>query len=358
MKPPGNTSPSTGAAGPQEVGSELGPLLDKLPASDYATAREVLEELLRGGPATIEKLVTLVGEEFGDPRGVKPKYAVHGLAHHASRPGADAQRGMVAETFAKLLDSDHSDDLKAFLCRQLQLCGRPQEVPALVQLLEDDRLCEPVTQAMTAIGGPQAAEGLRLALERAAGKRRVTILNALGGFGDPLAARETRKDVAAGDQDQRAVAWYALGSMGDVAATDALLKAATGKASYERTQGTDACLRLARALAKKGKISEAEKICRQLMSMREGPEDVHDRCAALECLATVLGAKAVDDVLVALDSKERRLRHPVARNAVDLARAIQKSSPRAAEKLLRKVLEATIEEAVLIDARVLLKSGR
>lgn len=132
---------------------ELAQILEKLPAEDYQTAQRVCEQLLSGGPGTIRQLVGMVGDEFGDPDGVKPKYALHGLASYVSRPGAQRQRKLLAETLAGQLSADHSDELKAFIVRQLQLCGRTQEVPALAKLLSSDRLCNPAAQALAAIGG-------------------------------------------------------------------------------------------------------------------------------------------------------------------------------------------------------------
>jgi hypothetical protein len=133
------------------------------------------ERLLAGGTVTIKQLVGMVGREFGDPKGVKPKYAVHALVVYAARPGADNQRKMMAETLAGELHSDHSDELKAFLCRQLQWCGRPEEVPALARLLASDRLCEPATQALLAIGGDAARNAIGEALSTAEGARKRTL---------------------------------------------------------------------------------------------------------------------------------------------------------------------------------------
>jgi hypothetical protein len=73
----------------------------------------------------------------------------------------------------------------------------------------------------------------------------------------------------------------------------------------------------------------------------------------------VLGAKGVGDVMAGLNSKEIRLRNPAARTAVDLARTIQKDHPKDAEKLLTKVLKATEEQAVRVEAHMLLvKAGQ
>ncbi len=164
------------AAGPS---NELAEILKRFPADDYQTARRLCERLLAGGPAVIEQLVGMVGDEFGDPKGVKPKYALHGLAGYASRPGADGQRELLAEVLAQQLAADHSDELKAFVVRQLQLCGRPEEVPALAKLLASDRLCNPATQALVAIGDRRALTALRDALPTAGGSREVAIRQAV-----------------------------------------------------------------------------------------------------------------------------------------------------------------------------------
>lgn len=337
-----------------QLPADLAQLVEQLPTDDWAKAQQILQQVLDRGPEAIAQVAVATGEQFGDPKGVKPKYALHGLVHYACRPGAARERQLVAQTLARLLATDHSDEWKAFICRQLQFCGSEHEVPALAALLDSDRLCEPATQALCAIGGQRAAAALRDALPGATGKRRTTLINALGRFGQRDAAPEVRKDVAAADADQRIVAWYALGQMADAASTDVLLKAAAGPASFERTQATDALLRLARALAAEGKTAEAEKICRQLMEMRSAADEVHERCAALECLATVLGVRAVGDLLAALEAKDVRLRYPVARIAVGVARAIIGEHPREATALLQKAMGATNEERVHVDAKLLL----
>lgn len=159
-----------------EANEEMAKLLEKLPADDYETGQQVCEKLLAGGAATIVELIDLVGDEFGDPKGAKPKYALHGLVMHAGRPGADRQRKMLAETLARQLETDRSDELKAFLCRQLQLCGGADEARTLSKLLDDDRLGEPARQARAAILGKVAS-------------------NARGKRGPSIAARQTGKEV-------------------------------------------------------------------------------------------------------------------------------------------------------------------
>ena len=143
-----------------ELSPQLTAALEKLPADDYAAAQELMEQILSGGPDAIGQLIAAVVDEFGHPPGTPAQYALHGLAHYAARPGADAQRTVVAETMASELAAEHATGLKAFLCRQLQCCGRAQEVPALAALLDDDQLRGPAAQALQAIGGDAARRAL------------------------------------------------------------------------------------------------------------------------------------------------------------------------------------------------------
>jgi len=154
-------------------------ILDKFPSQSYEEAQGLCKRLASGGPATVKELIGMVGNEFGDPDGVKAKYALHGLVVYAARPDADGERKMVAQTLAAELDAKHSDELKAFILRQLQLCGSDEQVPAVAKSLASDRLCEPATQAFLAIGGKAALAALQAALPGAGGKRQATIRQAV-----------------------------------------------------------------------------------------------------------------------------------------------------------------------------------
>jgi hypothetical protein len=160
--------------------ADLVALFKRLPAQNSNEAGEIGKTLVAGGAETVRQLVSLVGEVFGDPDGAKPKEALHGLVIYASRPGADDERKIVAETLAEELAAEHSDELKAFITRQFQLCGRAEEVPAIAELLISDRLCEPATQALLAIGGKEAQQSLRSALSKASDQRRATLSQAVG----------------------------------------------------------------------------------------------------------------------------------------------------------------------------------
>ena len=154
-------------------------ILENLPAQSYEEAARIGGKLISGGPDTVRQLVEMVGDEFGDPDGAKPKAALHGLVIYASRPGADEERKVVARTLAAELDAEHSDELKAFICRQLQLCAGGDEISALARQLSSDRLCEPAAQALQAIGCQGSLAALERALPKARGMRQTTIRQAV-----------------------------------------------------------------------------------------------------------------------------------------------------------------------------------
>ena len=164
----------------RKISADLAALFKQLPAQSYEQAEEIGKILVAGGAGTVRQLVSLIGDEFGDSDGAKPKEALHALVIYASRPGADDERRVVAEALAEQLSAEHSDELKALIARQLQLCGRTDDVPAIAKLLTSDRLCEPATQALLAIGGKEAQQAIRSALPKASDKRRSTLSQAVG----------------------------------------------------------------------------------------------------------------------------------------------------------------------------------
>ena len=160
--------------------AELAALFKQLPTQSYEQAEEIGKTLVEGGARNVLELVSMIRNKIGVAEGAKPKEALHALVIYASRPGADDERRVVAEALAAELSAEHSDELKALIARQLQLCGRADDVPAIAKLLISDRLCEPATQALLAIGGKEAQQAIRSALSQASDHRWTTLSQAAG----------------------------------------------------------------------------------------------------------------------------------------------------------------------------------
>ncbi len=267
-------------------------LVGKLPGPDSRSVRgdegkaameRVLAQVLEGGRDSVAALVELlVAPGKGDDS--KARYALHALAVLVCQPANRKQRPVFAGALAGTLEKERPAEVKAFLVRQLQVCGGKEVAATLGKLLVDPELCEPAAQALLAIRHG-AAEQLRAALGRAEGAQKLTVVQALGVLRDGKSAGELRKLAQERDRDTRLAALWALGNMGDGASVDVLLKAADVKTPHERIKATQACLLLAERLRSAGRDSEARKVYRHLKETRTDESEKYVRDAAERGLA-------------------------------------------------------------------------
>lgn len=293
------------AGQPASAGS-VSDLLEKFPAKNPAEQGKIAEDLVKLGPDAIEQLVEmLVPPGKGDD--TKARYALHGLALHVSRPGADAERRMFARALVAELGRARPAAVKGFLIRQLRLAGGKEAAGALGGLLLDEELCEYAAQALLTIR-EGAAEQLRRALPRATDENRLTIIQALGVLGDRASVPELLKAARDSDREVRLVALFALGKIGDPRAAETLKAATSAESVYERSKATDALLLFARRLVAAGRKGEAGRLYRELWENRTGPQERHVRCAALQGLASAFGAQAMDQLRSAMKSDDPQIR--------------------------------------------------
>ncbi len=158
------------------VTTELETLVDQMPNPDSRdmytenidkeAIDKAIAEIHAGGRENVVGLIDMLGEP-GSQQDVKPHYALRCLANHVlAIKDEEAQKEMSAALAAALL-SDRSNDIKSFLCQELQWAGGADAAPALGKLLVDEELVEPATMALLAIR-TGAAEQFRAALpERA-----------------------------------------------------------------------------------------------------------------------------------------------------------------------------------------------
>jgi HEAT repeat protein len=257
------------------------PLDAKLAEPDKAAMDRAIAELLVGGRDAVLGLVNLLARS-GDNR---IRHALHALATRVCGLKDEAQRKAFTGALADALAGKAPPDVRAFVVRTLQLVGGPEVTDALGRLLLDPALGEDAAQALLAVR-TGAAEPLRAALDKATGRQRLAIIQALGALRDPAAALALRALVADPDPDARLAAGWALANTGDAAAADLLLKAADAT-GYERIKATNSCLLLAERLAAAGKKAEAAGIYTRLVNTRTAPDEKYARDAAERGLATV-----------------------------------------------------------------------
>jgi hypothetical protein len=258
---------------------------------DPAAAEKIFGEILAGGREAIGALIDLV-RATTDPdfRDYRPQYVLHGLAILAGRPGNEAARKVFADAIAEALGSTrYWRGVKALLIQELQAAGGPECATVLGGLLGDGDLCEPAAMALVAIGG--TAETFRKAFPAAKGKSRATIAKALGTLKDAASLEALTAAAGDPDRDVRMAAVWGLARIGDPAAGEIALKAASAEDGWERTGGAKACLLLAEVLAAAGKRDEAKRVYEGLREGRKDPKDAYLRDAVARGLQSLVSVR-------------------------------------------------------------------
>lgn len=287
--------------------AEIPDLIKKLPAQTAADRDALCTDLFNAGATGIQAVCKLLVEP-GKGDDVKTRFALHGMAIHASRPGGDADRKLFAETVAAQLSGDAGPLVKSYLLTQLRFTAGDEQVGAIAKLLTEPELADHAAQTLLTIHSASVAPALRGALANAKGAARVTVLTTLGALQDKDSAAEIMKDADSADAATKNAALHALASIGDASAAPALAKAASVEDWYNRSQATQAILMLAQRLVELGKKDEAAALCRDLIKTRSGEKERHVQCAALNILAKALGEGAFDDLKAALKHESIEVR--------------------------------------------------
>ena len=241
------------AAALPDAGGPVKALVEKMPAADMEEGRALTAHLLElGSPAILEVCRMLREPGRGDDRGAR--FALHGMAFYAARPGGGADRARFETALLEFLRGGAPVGVKAFVMEQLELSGGQASVPVLARSLGNERLCEPAARALVCIGGEEAARSVTAALSAAKGKARVTLLLAAGRLGAASAVEEMLKSAGSADREERRAAWYALALAGDARALSVLEKAAASGDRYDRILAARALRMLSSRTGRKGKV--------------------------------------------------------------------------------------------------------
>ena len=243
------------------MAATLKQLVDQMPVPDgkglYSSIDKTVvdkttAQLCAGGVASITGVIDMIVEP-GKGDDVKARYALHCLAIHAKLTGQAAQMQYV-QTLAAQLGGGRPKAVQQYLLQEIPYAGGKCVVPAIGKLLTDAALCESAAQALTAINDG-AVEQFRAALGKVKGPCLTTVIQNLGVLRDAASAPAIRAATASENRETRLVAAWALANIGDADSVDAVLKVADAKeGSWERIEGTGACMLLAeRLLACKNK---------------------------------------------------------------------------------------------------------
>ena len=298
--------------------TKVADILARFPAQNAEEKDLLTSEIVQLGPQGIREMSRmLVSPGTGDDAQVR--FALNGVAVHVSRSGAEDERMMFALAIIESLESAQDNEVMAFLIRQLQLAGREESVKPLSVYLMEERLCEPATQALLAIGTSDAEKVLRKSLGKVSEGNRPTIIKALGELRSRAAVKKIIGYAEEGDESLRQVALYALASIGDPRAEKVLDSVPVTASSYERARAPSLYLLYAQRLAESGSTETCVRFCRKMIDNYTAPQESHIQCSALSILVDILGVSAFQDLLGAVESPNKAFRW----RALELAGAIE-----------------------------------
>lgn len=164
-----------------------------------------------------------------------------------------------------VLQSSQSADDKDEACLRLKWIGTAKSVPALAELLTDDKLSQTARNALESMKGPEAEDALLQALNKTTGSNQVGIINSLGQRRDRKAVPDVIKLLPSADAQVAVAATEALGKLGGADALQALQTAWDGSsAGALHDAEDDALLASANSLLTSGDHGAAAKIYREL----------------------------------------------------------------------------------------------
>ena len=296
----------TAPPGAVDMPARVASIVDRFPGETAAATAALCAELVGLGPDGLARTFALVQPPGAND--AKARFAVNGLAVHVTRAGAEAERQLFSKALLAALARRPERNVAAFFIAQLQLAGKAEAAKPLAPYLADEALAAPAAAALQTIGGPDAVRALVRALDTAPAAARVSIVDALGEMRRPEAVKKLLALAGSDDEALRRSARFALANIGDPAAAGVLAAVPVTGSPRERSEAAGLYLLFARRLAESGRPKEGLAAARAVLASRGGPGEGQAAAEALAIIVSILGDKALPDLLTAVDSPDSGVR--------------------------------------------------
>jgi HEAT repeat protein len=163
-----------------------------------------------------------------------------------------------------VIKSDAPQKEKVDACRQLSVIGTKDAIAPLASLLADEKLSDMARYALEPIPDPAVDDALRDALGKLKGRLLAGVITSIGVRRDTKAVAALSKLLQYQDSIVAQAAARALGSIGDLAAANALRGALPKTLAANQLALCEGLLRCAESLAAKGQREQAIEIYDQL----------------------------------------------------------------------------------------------
>ena len=321
--------------------------LANMPADSTQEGDALYATLIPSAPGCVVDLCgRLVPPGTGDDTAAR--FAIESLARYVMRDGAEGERKAYVQGIITALGAADDGDVKAFMIRKLELAGKNDAVPTLAGYLDDDRLCEPATQALLRIGTSRASSALHKALALSQGKRRVTLIQAMGVMKNRAAVATLVSFAQGNDPAVCQAALDALANIGDPDSEYLLAEAINDGDPFRKSHAQANYLRYARSLADRGHKKQALSVIHQTLRASATATESNVRGSALEAMAAIDPHKALDEMIGAMDSPYKDYRMA----ALDLAQQMP------GRRITRRWIEVLESAAPVHQAEIIGMLGR
>lgn len=271
-----------------------------------APARDVTDRLCREvldkGNEGVRALVDMIVEPdvSGD---YKARYLLHAMSLYVTEPKREKDRKLLGDVLISKLGSDAGANVKAFVAAEIHFLQDERAVEALGKLLLQEATCDFAARALVVIEKGAAGQ-LSKALSQVDGRRRLSVIQALGDVRDTGSVKELEKFLASEGVDERVTAATALSRISDKSSVKALTDAFGKAKDHERIKLADRCFDLAANLVDAGKKKEALELYRQMWNAMKDETAPHVRRAVVTGLASGYKDESMDDLIKKLKSED------------------------------------------------------
>ncbi len=285
-------------------------VLAQMPANKQATYNKLIAELASTGEEGVIYLVNTMNAP-GKGTNAPTDYALSGLANYVSAQGQENARILVAGAYAKALDMVTEREIKAFIIRELQICGRDECVEALSRYLTQEGLSGPAARALANINTEKAKQALQTALlsRKGTDETQQDLLLAVGEAKMNLNEGLILGMLGNENENMQKVVLYAISRIGTEKSLDAVEKAAaTVGYQMDKTGVNEAYIALIKKVASDGNDHLARKYADNLLNAATQAGQTYTRVAALEILFS-LNANQVQLLLTSLQDQNKEFRN-------------------------------------------------
>jgi HEAT repeat protein len=240
---------------------------------DKDAMEKSIAEMMDSPSEAARGLVALLKDPEKEPGAdIQARHAIHAIAIRI--PAKDQKkRAQYAEALASTLADERPDAVKAFVIRQIQVCGGKEVIPHVGKFLNIDGIADDAAQALVAIGGDEAVNQFRSALAKAekGSTLRKHHLHGLADLSDKGSKDAFLSALEDENVDIRLLGLWGLVQIADKSTIDPFLKAEQTEKGFARNKAAHLCL----LFAEKVKGADARKIYQHLAKTRTDKTETH-----------------------------------------------------------------------------------